>query len=73
MNGVRIGCSAVRERITAPEQVPCCDSCHDDFEQGFADLIEIEPGDRGAHILRAGETAALICCSVLRAIDDGAL
>lgn len=63
---MRISCATVRARVAVPEH--CCDSCHDDFELGYHPLIEVEPGDEFAFVLRDGETAAEVCCVVFRAI-----
>lgn len=45
--------------------VGCCESCHEDDEQGFAQMPEVYTED--------GELFAIVCCRHLETANDAAL
>ena len=51
-------CSQIRELFGLAEV--CCDSCHEDHDQGYSDLMELED--------REGKVIAYVCCGVERAL-----
>lgn len=46
-----------------PDALSCCDSCHDDFNQGYDQHFEFDMG---------GGVVALVCCHVLRWLEEQA-
>ena len=38
----------------------CCDSCHDEWDEGYGDPIELYIGDKTYYV----------CCGVMRALED---
>lgn len=53
-------CDAARERFHIGDSVRCCDSCHDDIDNGYDDGVEIEVEDGFFQT----------CCAILRAIGE---
>lgn len=39
-----------------PDAPPCCSSCHEDFNHGYAPMIEVMDA--------TGKVEALVCCKV---------
>lgn len=57
---VALGCGEARTAFSLPGE--CCDSCHDDFDQGYEQPIECEDAD--------GRIWARVCCAVVRDLES---
>lgn len=53
-------CEQVRKELNIPTTPECCESCHEDFENGYGDDLTFEIN--GVH--------RFICCSLRRFIGE---